>query len=58
MLKTTFKATMVLQPVAFKGIIDVDGTAFVATSKNNARFRDSVRKSKLSIYDSACFVRK
>ena len=49
---------MVLQALAFKGIINVAGTAFVATSKNNARFRDSVRKSKLSLCESACFVRK
>ena len=33
MLKTTFEAIMVLQALAFKGIIDVDGTAFVVTSK-------------------------
>ena len=58
MLKTTFETIMLLQALAFKGVIDVDGTAFVVTSKNNARLRDSVRKSKLSIYDSACFVRK
>ena len=58
MLKTTFETIMVLQALAFKGIIDVAGTAFVVTSRNNARFRDSVRESKLSIYDSACFLRK